>query len=403
MNTPPENLGWFSLTRQPQEPLAPGAPTLSGRALDVWREQFRPLLRHVSRREVVLALSGGGMSMPSHVSVLRVLELIGIRPTRIYGTSAGAVVGGLRAAGLSTAELESVMLDITSADKLFGFGARHPALRLVTGAVRRTFVRPSLDDAGIYRLSRVEDYVEKTLRQYVGREPTLGELPMPFACVAVDIGTGEEDDVGRDTVRKVVFSSADTPDVPLSDAIGASMSIPGVITPKKIGERYYIDGASIEHLPIAAARNDWLSRRRWLGRRLAIIAVDLGYTGDTLPKEELVDPIDLVIYSRRLQERAITFYNLQACHRPLRGSSVILVRPKTLSAELHEVEKIPAFLHDSYREAVTLLAGKGYMDETRRALARAYVPGPADALTGRPSPRKSGPVSVSGRKGSARG
>lgn len=337
------------------------------------------MLRYLARREVVLALSGGGMSMPSHVSILRVLELIGIRPTRIYGTSAGAVVGGLRAAGLSTADLESVMLDITSANKLFGFGARHPALRLVTGAVRRTFVRPSLDDAGIYRLSRVEDYVDETLSQYVGKDPTLGELPVPFACVAVDIGTGREEDVGRDTVKKIVFSSSDTPDVPLSDAIGASMSIPGVITPKKIGERYYIDGASVEHLPIAAAYNDWLSRRRRFGKPLAIIAVDLGYAGDTLAEEDLVDPIDLVIYSRRLQERAITFYNLESCHRPRRGSTVILVRPKTFSAELHEVEKIPAFLLASYQEAITLLAGKGFMDETDRALRR------ASAFLGRPA------------------
>lgn len=366
-----DDLSWFSLARQPQEPLTPCGATLTGRELARWRERFRPFLDYLSRREVVLALSGGGMSMPSHVSVLRLLELLDVQPTRIYGTSAGAVIGGLRAAGLSTADLESVMLDITSADELFGFASRHPALRLVTGAIRRTFVRPSLDDAGIYSLSRVEDYVEKTLEKYIGRVPTLGELPMKFACVAMDIGTGRTEDVGSDTVRKVVFSSEGTPDVTLSDAIGASMSIPGIITPKRIGERYHIDGAAIEHLPIATAYEDWLKRRRRLLSRLAIVGVDLGYAGDTLPEEDLVDPINLVIYSRRLQERAITFYNLRTCHRPRRGSSVILVRPKTFTAELHEVEKIPGFLHAAYVEATSLLAGPGFMAETKRALSRA--------------------------------
>ena len=366
-----DGLSWFSLARQPQEPLTPGGATLAGRDLARWRERFRPFLNYLSRREVVLALSGGGMSMPSHVSVLRVLELLGVEPARIYGTSAGAVVGGLRAAGLSTADLESVMLEITSADELFGFASRHPALRLVTGAIRRTFVRPSLDEAGIYSLSRVEDYVEKTLEKYIGRVPALGELPVKFACVAMDIGTGRADDVGTDTVRKIVFSSDETPDVALSDAIGASMSIPGIITPKKIGERYHLDGAAIEHLPIATAHGDWLKRRRRFGSRLAIVAVDLGYGGDTLPEEDLVDPINLVIYARRLQERAITFYNLRACHAPRRGSSVVLVRPKTFTAELHEVEKIPGFLHAAYVEATNLLAGKGFLDETARALSRA--------------------------------
>jgi predicted acylesterase/phospholipase RssA len=365
------DLSWFSLARQPQEPLAPGGATLAGRDLVKWRERFRPLLRYLAKREVVLALSGGGMSMPSHVSTLRVLELLDVHPTHIYGTSAGAVIGGLRAAGLSTADLESVMLDITSADELFGFASRHPALRLVTGAIRRTFIRPTLDDAGIYSLNRVEDYVEQTLRKYIGRVPTMGELNLPFSCIAMDIGTGRKDDAGKDTVRKVVFSRAATPDVPLSDAIGASMSIPGIITPKKIGGRYHIDGASIEHLPVATAHGEWLSRRRRFGRPLAIVAVDLGYSGDTLPEEDLVDPIDLVIYSRRVQERAITFYNLQNCHRPKRGSSVILVRPKTLPAELHEVEKIPMLLHAAYEEAVTLLGGPGFLDETMSALSRA--------------------------------
>ena len=351
--------------------MVPGGATLSGRDLEKWRERFRPLLRYLSRREVVLALSGGGMSMPSHVSILRVLELLGVRPTHIYGTSAGAVVGGLRAAGLSTSDLEQVMLDIKSADQLFGFASRHPALRLVTGAVRRTFVRPSLDDAGIYKLSRVEDYVEGVLSKCVGKDPKLCELEVPFSCVAVDIGTGQADDTGRAMVRKAVFSSGDTPEVSLSDAIGASMSIPGIITPKRIGERYYIDGATIEHLPIATAHRDWAAHGRRFRRPLAIIAADLGYGGHTPAGEDLADPIDLVVYSRRLQERAITFYNLQDCHRPRRGSTVILLRPRTFSAELHEVEKIPAFLHAAYGEATKLLAGKGFLDETRRTLLKA--------------------------------
>jgi hypothetical protein len=370
--TDPTNKDWFTLARQPQEPLSPGGATLVGDGLARWKACFRPLLRYLARRETVLALSGGGMAMAAHVSVLRVLELLDVSPTRIYGTSAGAVVGGFRAAGMSTDEIESALLDIRSSDDLFGFASRYPALRLVAGAIRRSFVSPSLKDAGIYNLDRVEGHAEDILKRYVGGVPTMGELELPFHCVAVDIGTGAPSDRAA-PVRKVIFSRETTPNVRLSDAIGASMSIPGVITPKRMDGRYYIDGASLEHLPILAAHNDWLARRRrrFPRERLAVIGSDLGYAGETLPERELADPIDLIVHARRLQERAITYYNLRMCHRPSRGRSVILVRPGRVRMELHEIEKMRGCLHSAYGEVVEQLSGDGFLDETNAAIEQA--------------------------------
>lgn len=361
--------GWFTLARQPQEPLSPGAPTLSGDALARWKRNFTPLLKHLRRRDVVLALSGGGMAMPAHISLIRVLELLGVSPTRIYGTSAGAVIGGLRAAGMSTDEIESAMLDIRSANELFGFAARYPALRLLTGAIKRSIVGRTFKEAGIYDLERIEGQVESILLKYVGRVPKMSELTTPFHCIAVDIGTG---DATGTPVRKVVFSAETTPDVPVTDAIGASMSIPGVITPKRIGERYYIDGAAVEHLPILTARSDWLRRRRrFPPGRLAIIASDLGYVGESRPEAELADPVDLIVFSRRLQERAITSYNILLCHRPRRGSSVILVRPRSVHVALYEIDKIRRCLRSAYEDMVEQLSGDGFMDETAASIGRA--------------------------------
>jgi predicted patatin/cPLA2 family phospholipase len=207
--------------------------------------------------------------------------------------------------------------------------------------------------------------------KYVGDVPRMGDLPVPLSCVAVDIGTGSPGD-RDDPVRKVVFSSQATPDVRVSDAIGASMSIPGVITPKRIDGRYYIDGAALEHVPVLTAHSDWTRRRRRFRRdRLAILASDLGYAGETLPEKELSDPIDLVVYSRRLQERAITYYNVARCHRPRHGSSVIIVRPSGVRIDLHEVEKMRECLHAAYTDAVRQLSGPGFLDETARSLQRA--------------------------------
>jgi predicted acylesterase/phospholipase RssA len=366
-----EELAWFSLARQPQEPLAPGGVTLTGRELTRWKDRFAPLLGFLRRRQVVLALSGGGMAMACHVSVLRILEILSIKPERIYGTSAGAVIGGLHAAGMGVTDLEEAMLAIRSADELLGFAAKHPTLRLVAGAVRRRVIGTSPDQAGIYNLTRVEDYVERTMTAYLGRVPALSELPTPFSCVSVDIGTGRPEDLPGGIAGKVVLSAESHPDLRVSDAIGASMSIPGVLTPKRMAGRYHMDGATLEHLPIAVAYHDW-RRIPWFRRKpLAILAVDLGYGGEPPSEQQIDHPFDLMVFAGRLQERAITYYNLMRCHRPKRGSCVILIRPKTFYIEVYQVEKIPAAIHAAYVEAVQQLSGPDFMGITNRALADA--------------------------------
>jgi len=318
-----EELSWFSLMRQPQEPLAPEGVPLDGGALDEWRQRFRPFLNYLRRKEVVVALSGGGMAMACHVSVLRVLELLGVPISRVYGTSAGAVVGGLYSAGMSTAEMEQMMLDIRSPDDLFG---------------------------------------------YLGGVPTMGDLKSDFACLAFDIGTGRPD--AGEMATKKIFSRERTPDVRLDDAIGASMSIPGAFTPKKLGDRFYIDGGAVEHLPITTAVEDWLARRRRFGKRQVIIAVDLGYSGAAPLEETVCSPTDLVMYSNTSPSRAITQYSLQRCHHPRKGTSVVLIRPKLFSIRLCEIEKIPAALYTAYENTIEQLSGQRFLERTEEEMER---------------------------------
>lgn len=364
---------WFSLGRQPQQPPSRDEATLAGDELERWKEQFSPFLRFLRRKKVVVALSGGGMAMPCHVSVLRVLELLGVPIAGIYGTSAGAVVGGLHAAGLTVEELEKVMLDITGPDELFGFAARHPAMRLVAGEVVRALAGRSFDRAGIYNSTRLGDYLTDVLQRYVGGVPRLSDLSVPFSCVAFDMGTGTPEPQRREKTTKWVFSTETSPEVSLADAIGASMAIPGTLPPKKIGSRFYIDGATVEHLPIATAFHDWYSARRFGRSRTAVIAVDLGYGGNAPREESLSHPMDLVLYSNSVQSRAITDYNLLHCHRPKRGFSVILLRPRTISVGICDVDKIPTVMKTAYEETLRQLSGRGFLDltveHTRRAKA----------------------------------
>jgi predicted acylesterase/phospholipase RssA len=362
---------WFSLARQPQDTPSEDGATLTGSDLDRWREQFAPLLRFLRRKRVVVALSGGGMAMPCHVSVLRLLELLKIEVSAIYGTSAGAVVGGLRAAGLSVGELEQVMLDITDPDELFGFAARHPAMRLVAGEVVRAVAGRSLERAGIYGSARLESYLENLLQRYVGGVPDFRDLETPFSCIAFDIGTGRPERELRERAAKRVFSASTDPDLSVADAISASMAIPGTLPPKRIDGRFHIDGATVEHLPVASAFRDWRSVR-WPGRpRTAVIAVDLGYGGSAPREAALSHPMDLVLYSNSVQSRAITDRNLLHCHRPRRGFSVILLRPRTMSVGICDVEKIPAVMKTAYDEALRQLSGPGFIDLTEEHIRRA--------------------------------
>jgi predicted acylesterase/phospholipase RssA len=357
--------GWFSLMNQPQQTPSPDAPTLSGEELEAWKARFAPLLRYLRRRRVVLALSGGGLAMPCHVSVLRVLELLGIPVAAVYGTSAGAVVGGLYAAGASVADLERIMLDIKSPDDLFGFASRHPAVRLAAGEVIRAFTPASLERAGIYDSSRLENYLRSVMERHVGRVPSLSECTLPFTCVAFDIGTGTPAVGGEDKVSKRTLSASTDPDVSLADAVAASMSIPGTLPPKRIGRRYHIDGATVEHLPVVTAFDDWRGTPWRKRRRTAVVAVDLGYGGRAPRVESLRHPMDLILYSNSIQSRAITDYSLVHCHRPRRGFSVILLRPRTFSVGLCDVEKIPDLLRTSYTEAVNQLSGDDFLERTR--------------------------------------
>ncbi|MCK4408717.1 MAG: patatin-like phospholipase family protein, partial [Candidatus Eisenbacteria sp.] len=261
--------------------------------------------------------------------------------------------------------------DITGPDELFGFAARHPAMRLVAGEVVRALTGPSFDRAGIYDSTRLEGYLRNLLQRYVGGVPKFSDLSTPFSCVAFDIGTGRPEPQRREKTTKCVFCRETSPDLSLADAIGASMAIPGTLPPKKIGNRFYIDGSTVEHLPIATAFHDWQSARRLGRRRTVVIAVDLGYGGNAPREEALSHPMSLVLYSNSIQSRAITDYNLLHCHRPRRGFSVILLRPRTMSVGLCDVEKIPAAMRTAYEETLRQLCGHGFLDLTVEHIRRA--------------------------------
>ncbi|HEX8653216.1 MAG TPA: patatin-like phospholipase family protein [Pyrinomonadaceae bacterium] len=182
------------------------------------------------RPTVGLALSGGGARGLAHVGVLKVLEENGIPLDFIAGTSAGALVGGACAAGMSTGELEEI-----------GRSLRW-----------RDIGRMTLSRLGVQSNARMEEYMRARLP--VTR---FEDLHIPFAAVATDLHTGSA----------VILSGEG--DLPF--AIRASCAIPGWYVPV-IDEhgRQLIDGGLVANIPTAAARS--------LGADI-VIAVDVNCEG----------------------------------------------------------------------------------------------------------------------------
>jgi NTE family protein len=178
------------------------------------------------RLSIGLVLGGGAARGFAHIGVLRTLAAHGIRPDVIAGTSIGAVVGGLFAAGQLDA-FEDWCRQLTRRRALGYLDFRFGGSGLISG-------------------SRLASKLEGTIGN-----TSFADLPLRLAAIATEIGTGHEIWLTRGRV---------------SEAMAASYALPGIFPPKLIGGRWLMDGAMVNPLPISAARA--------LGARL-VIAVNL--------------------------------------------------------------------------------------------------------------------------------
>jgi NTE family protein len=161
---------------------------------------------------VGLALSGGAARGIAHAGVLEVLVGEGIPVNAVAGTSVGAVVGALFAAGVAPVEIGRLALEVRWSD-LLAVGIPHAGL---------------LPEAGLER------FLARTLPAR-----TFEELRVPFVAVATDLATGERVDLAEgDLVRAVL----------------ASCSVPVLLEPVAAAGRLLVDGGMASQLPVRALR-----------------------------------------------------------------------------------------------------------------------------------------------------
>ncbi|HEY0797222.1 MAG TPA: patatin-like phospholipase family protein, partial [Acidisarcina sp.] len=203
----------------------------------------------MGRKSVGIALEGGGALGLAHVGVLKWMQAHHVPIDRVAGTSMGALVGSLFAAGYSSEEIERLVVN-GHFDDLFTL---KPSLSNVS--FRRREDRDYLPQALTFGLrngklslgdaliadDQLNAFLGHELVAYNGQNLSFDNLPIPFRCVATDLTT----------LRPAVLRSGSLP-----FAVRASISIPGVFPPVRDHGDLLVDGAIVDNLPTDVLRND---------------------------------------------------------------------------------------------------------------------------------------------------
>ena len=173
---------------------------------------FKNLKKDAKKPIIALVLGSGGARGYAHIGAIEILEKNNIYPDFIVGTSAGSIVGSLYASGKNSSELREIALNLKAND-----------VRDVT-----------LDRKGFFEGKKVEDFINKE----VNNTP-LQSLKIPMYVIATELKEG----------KKVVFNYGNT-----GQAVRASVAIPSMFIPTKIGDDEYVDGGLVSPVPVDVAK-----------------------------------------------------------------------------------------------------------------------------------------------------
>ncbi len=208
-----------------------GDATAEGTAGTVSGSEHRGSASIASQPRLGIALSGGTARTVAHIGVLKALDRAGVRIDCIAGTSGGALIGCMYAAGMSVAEMERRALR-----------ARWKDIAAVT-VPRLGFLS-----------SRAHPGTSSSRRSAM----SFSDLKRPFAVVATNLANG----------HKRVFTTGK-----VSQAVRASCSIPQIFSPCEVDGELYIDGGIVEYVPVMALE---------AFAPQVVLAVNLGAYRDTI-------------------------------------------------------------------------------------------------------------------------
>lgn len=170
---------------------------------------------NLTSKNIGIALSGGGSKGIAHAGVLQYLDENKIKPTRMSGSSAGAIIAAMYAYGKSPAEI----LDFFQS--IYFFNWKHFTLK-----------KPGIIDSLAFK-----KYFEKVFGQ-----TKIGDLPIPVKITATNLVSGKLKIFDENTL--------------VVDAILASSSFPGMLTPYILNNKVYSDGGILNHFPADLLQGD---------------------------------------------------------------------------------------------------------------------------------------------------
>ena len=278
-----------------------------------------------NQTQFTLVLGGGGMKGVAHVGVLQALTERGLVPSQIVGSSVGALVGAAWSAGKSIAELREIAIGLVRKDI---FAVAHADMAFKRMRSPALFRREPLDHL---------------LHRLVG-DITFQDLGNPLIVNTVDLNSGMQVFWGLDGLDEVL----------VRDAVFASCALPGYLPPREIRGRFYMDGATVDNLPVGTARI--------LGADV-IIAVDV--SASNALRADTQDEGFASVFARAAEIAMQTILELRL--REWTTPPIYYIHPR--------VEHISAFDFDHLREVVE----EGYR-ATVAALDRPEEwPAPGDA------------------------
>lgn len=208
-----------------------------------------------TRPKIGLVLSGGGAKGAAHIGVLKYIEQEGIPIDYIAGTSMGAVVGGMYALGYSADEILDVISSVdwerlisnnVDRKKISFRNKQEKGSQIVSVPfsmksrqedIRSRSFRNSLPDGIISGDNLINLF--NSLSVGYSDSISFNKLQTPFICIATNMMNGKADVLDRGVLTK---------------AMRASMAIPILFDPIKIGDTLYADGGLVSNFPADQCR-----------------------------------------------------------------------------------------------------------------------------------------------------
>ena len=322
--------------------------------------------RHIQppRPKVGVVLGGGGAKGASHIGVLKYLEEMGIPVDYVAGTSMGSIIGGFYAMGYSPDELSNIIANMNWSEYIGNKIDRPMMAESVRQRNSTMVLNVPFSLENLFNRENSASFISQLPSAYVNNSSLVNlfndlcvgyqedmdfnDLPIPFACVATDMITGDE----------IVLRSGSVP-----NAMRASMAIPGVFSPVTIGDKVLVDGGLVNNFPADVLRE--------MGADI-IIGVEVTSTKDVTANDlkSLPQVFAQLLINSTSAKRA---NNRELCNvhiiPDISGYGMLSFTPEAIDTLVGRGYKAAAQFHDqllSIKQAVDA-AAKHHVSKTLRA------------------------------------